>query len=363
MPLRDIVNVVINREVPMVTRVGFGTPLFIVDAEPVVVTTAPPSTSLTTEPPIVDERVRVMSYSSLVGVAEDYEPTDAAYKMAQAAFAQDTAPKRVKIGLKYAEETYGEALMECVSFDNDFYGVAIESKEKGDILDVAMKIEALQKIFAASTSDADVESSLVNTDVVSELVKLGYARTFIMYHTQASTYHPDCAWLGDGLPRDPGSATWKFKTLNGIPVDSFSTNTRDTLINKGANIYEKIAGVSMTREGVMAESHTTFIDIIHGIDWLQQRMMERIFARLTTAPKVPYTNDGIAIIESLVRAQLDQGIAYGVIAPEPEYTVSVPDVLDCDPLDRADRILRDVKFNARLAGAIHTITITGTVSA
>lgn len=348
----------------MVTRVGFGIPLFIVEVEAEATTSAPG----TTEAPATEApgsglpRDRVTSYSSMTAIAEDYSEGNAAYKMAQAAFSQDTAPTRVKIGLKLVSETYVEALNECISSDNDWYGLAIESKDAADILAVAAAVESMKKIFGASSSDAGIKSPSASDDVMSQLKAASYARSYLFFHTQADTYHPECALFGCMLPTDPGSATWKFKTLSGIPVDSFTTQERDTLIAKGANIYESIAGVSITREGVMAEGPAAFIDIIHGIDWLQQRMMERIYIRLHTAPKVPYTNTGIASIESLVRAQLEQGIAYGVIAPEPRYTITVPDVLDTDEGDRANRILRDITFNARLAGAIHTIDITGTVT-
>jgi hypothetical protein len=39
--------------------------------------------------------------------------------------------------------------------------------------------------------------------------------------------------------------------------------------------------------------------------------------------------------------------------------VTVPDVADTDPTDRANRLLRDVRFTARLAGAIHKVIVRG----
>lgn len=343
MPLRDIVNVQIRREIPMVTRIGFGTPLFLVEGAAL-------------------DPARVTSYGNIDAVAEDFADTTAAYKMAAAAFSQEIAPPRVKIGIKLSGETWTEALQACVDFDDDWYGLAIESRLKADILAVAAFIEPRLKIFIGASADAAIKSQASTDDVMAELRNNVYARTALFFHNQAATIFPECAWLGSQLPTDPGSTTWKFKRLNAIPVDSFTFGERDVLTNKGANFYERIAGVPITREGTMAESNVTFIDIIHGIDWLQTRMAERIFARLTTAPKIPYTNAGIAVIESLIRAQLDQAIVRGVIAPEPEYEIFVPDVLETDELDRANRILRDVSFRARLAGAIHKIDINGTVT-
>ena len=82
---------------------------------------------------------------------------------------------------------------------------------------------------------------------------------------------------------------------------------------------------------------------------------------LAAADKIPYTDAGIAQVESQVRAQLDDGITAGGIAPEP-YTVTVPKAAAAAPADRAARILRNVKFSARLAGAIQKIVIQGVLT-
>ena len=78
------------------------------------------------------------------------------------------------------------------------------------------------------------------------------------------------------------------------------------MVEKNANIYETIAGVNITREGTVAEPE--FIDVIHGVDWLTARIQERVYAALVNQPKIPYTNAGIAAIESLVREQLDAAL-------------------------------------------------------
>ena len=58
----------------------------------------------------------------------------------------------------------------------------------------------------------------------------------------------------------------------------------------------------------------------------------------------------------------------GVITRDPDkfegqpYSVVTPDVSAIDPVDRANRLLPDVTFEATPAGAIHKAVITGAVS-
>lgn len=338
--LDDIVNVQISRETETVERANFGIPLFLVEVK------------------TVDTRVK--SYSNIDAVADDYAATDTAYKMASAAFSQEIRPNRIKIGQKADAETYVQALQAIVNEDDDWYGLAVETLTKADILLIAAFIEARTKIFIARSADADILTNATD-DLASTLQAAEYDRTAVIYHGSADTQFADAAWLGDCLPRDPGSQTWMFKTLNGITYDTLTASEKDYVLGKGANTYQRIAGVNITQQGTMAGGE--YIDVIRGIDWLTARIKERIFTRLINAPKIPYTNKGIAIIEAQVREQLDIAVDQQLIAPEPAYTVTVPDVLDTDELDRQNRQLKEVNFRARLAGAIHYVEIRGAVYA
>ena len=118
-----------------------------------------------------------------------------------------------------------------------------------------------------------------------------------------------------------------------------------------------------------------FIDIIHGVDWLQARMEERIFSRLVNLPKVPFTNAGIAIIENEIRAVLENGIRVGLLSPDPidptsddrkrrtqPYIITVPQATEVPVNDRAERHLTGITFEARVAGAVHKVTVQGIVT-
>ena len=63
-----------------------------------------------------------------------------------------------------------------------------------------------------------------------------------------------------------------------------------------------------------------------------------------------------------VREILDLGITQGILAADPAPTITVLKVADVSQADKANRNLPDITFNATLAGAIHKVTVRGTVS-
>lgn len=187
-----------------------------------------------------------------------------------------------------------------------------------------------------------------------------YARTALIYSGTPANYL-EAAWAAVRLPLDPGSETWKFaNNLAGQVADNLSDSQIANLKAKFVNYYVTVAGNDIVENGQVSANE--WIDVIRGIDWLEARMKERIFSRLISSPKVPYTDQGVAIIEADVRAQLNQAVRVGLLASDPEYTVTVPKVADVDPADRAARLLPDVSFDGTLAGAIHELEITGVVS-
>lgn len=245
-----------------------------------------------------------------------------------------------------------------------WYGLSICSNVDSDILQVAAYIETQKKIFGASSSEAAILTS-VTTDIASQLKSLGYKRTFLLYSAEASG-GPEAAWLGGQLPQTPGASTWKFKQLVGVDPDNLTETQILNVIGtpdipaKNGNIYETVGGSPITEEGWMASGQ--FIDVTIGIDWLESTMQVNVFAPLVSLPKVPYTDQGVAVIENGIRQTLQTGVTNGLIDGQSPITVTAPLVLDIPQNTRAMRVLPDMKFSCRLAGAIHFVQIEGTVT-
>jgi len=305
---------------------------------------------------------RTRVYTSLSGVAVDFAVTDLEYLKAQKTFSQDPRPPSLKIGRKNAGgETWVEALDAIELADNDWYGLSVTTRTPADILLIAAWIETRTKIFGLASNDAGILAA-TTTDIAEDLQALGYTRTFTVYHQDADNsitdLMPEDAWFGRMLPKAPGSATWAFKVLTGVTVSTLTATQIANALGKNCNLYELVAGRNMTHEGVVASGQ--FIDVIVGVDWLESRMTERIFGRLASSDKIPYTDDGINMVAAEVRAQLDAAIDQAVITPG--YTITQPAAADISAGTKETRDLSGVTFEATLQGAIHNITVVGTVS-
>lgn len=252
------------------------------------------------------------------------------------------------------------AAINAIQAENDtWYAATIESHSTVDVLDVAANIEAKKKIFGTSSSSVDIQTS-VDTDLFSQLLALGYQRTFGVWSATADTEFPECAWIGYQLQEQPGSNTWNFKTLSGVTFSVLSSTQSSNIQEKNGSTYERVSGRNATIGAKMFGGE--YIDVMVFVDWLEQRMKERIWFRLVNSKKIPYTAAGAAIIEAEVRAQLNDGIRAGGLANNPAPVVRTPDVLSIAPNVRAQRIFEGLEFEARLAGAIHFVKIRGTVT-
>lgn len=254
--------------------------------------------------------------------------------------------------------------LNTIRAQNDtWYGYFIVGGTEDEVETAAEWTEAQKKIQFASNFDSSIASS-DTTDLFSRLKTAGYKRTIPCYMGDAKA---PPAWMGGQLPQVPGSNNWAFKTLNGVSTDVLTDTSVANVIGlpvegikgKNGNVYTSIAGINMTRMGTCASGD--YIDNVIGIDWLHAEIQTRVFANLAGAKKVPYTNAGVAILISSVRAGLDQGAANGLLDPG-SLSVSAPDVLTVSQNDRANRIAPPIAFEARLQGAFNAVKITGIVS-
>ena len=256
-------------------------------------------------------------------------------------------------------ESWVTTINEITVVNNTWYAVMIESHLDADILTVAGQIEGMKKVFATSSSASGIKTT-GTTDVFAQLEALGYQRTFGVFSATADTQFPECAWVGYQLQEQPGSNTWAYKALAGVTVSTLSETESQNIQNKSGSTYENVGGLNSTVGAKMFGGE--FIDVMIFVDWLEQRMKERLWSRMVNSKKIPYTAAGAAIIEAEIRAQLNDGIRAGGLAPSPAPKVNVPDVLSLPQNSRAQRIFEGITFEARLAGAIHFVKIKGTVT-
>lgn len=320
------------------------------------------------QPVVTVERVaatRIRFYSDITSVLDDFAATDREYIAAQSYFSANPSPSRIAIGAKRASDPgWTSAMAAIANENNEWYGLVITSRTPADIETVAALIEAQPKLFGNATFDANTLLAAADTDIGSVLQASAYERTWTIYNDasdgSALDPFPDAAFFGKMFPTIPGSATWAYKLLAGVPVSELTATESQAALGKNVNTYEPMGGNNITRYGTMASGE--FIDIMRGVDWLAARMQEAIFGRLVNLPKIPFTDKGIAVAELEIRGVLLQGIKNGLISPDTKFTVTVPKAADVSINDRANRQLTDIEFWAPLAGAVHKFTAHGVVS-
>jgi len=187
-----------------------------------------------------------------------------------------------------------------------------------------------------------------------------------MYSPYAATQYIDVAWAASQLMIQPGKNTWANKSLSAVQAYIVSDTQYQYAVQNKVNLY-----TGLTYAGVEIESGTTlggymasgeWIDTMVFIDWTIARMTERLWYRMKNTLKIPHTPVGYAMIESDIRAQLIEGIAVGGFADFPAPRITVPTREQVSAIDKANRRLTGVTWSATLAGAVHHVTIGGTVT-
>ena len=338
----DIVKVTITKSDASITRAGFGT-LLIVGS----------STVLTGE--------TVKTYGSLDEVITDFNSSTNEYKSAVQAFSGDIKPERIMIGFWDSgnSQTISDAIGAIRAVNDDWYGVAFaDDLAMADAEAVSATINSLDKILFLRSTESGIVDPSSTSDLAYKLQSSGQKRTILFYSTDVDD-RIDAGVAGQLLPNQAGTITWAFKTINGSTAIAITTAQRDAIMGKGANLYHNVAGVNITQNGTTSSGE--FIDVIRTIDYLKARIQENVYALLVSERKVPYTDKGVASVEGELMATLLLAEADGQLVDGSSRTV-VPLVKDVSMIERTNRTLPDVKFYARLAGAIHRVEIDGTLS-
>ena len=278
------------------------------------------------------------------------------------------ASSMLSVELGSVTESVAQTMAAVMNSDSDFYGVAFTSKEQDDVLAMAEWAESAGKLYGTSFGGDTVKNSEMTTDTGSQLKAKNYYRTFWFYHAVENEY-PEVAVMARCFAVDPGGETWALKKLAGITVDPLTETEFNAITGKNGNTFELFRNVSVTQNGKVAAGE--WIDIIRFRDWLEEEIKTNVFNLLINRDKVPYTDAGIAAIESRIREALELGQSRGGIAPTEYdedgnqnlgYTISVPLAANISANTKANRELTDVTFTARLAGAIHVVDITGSLT-
>lgn len=162
-----------------------------------------------------------------------------------------------------------------------------------------------------------------------------------------------------------GSFTYKNQALKGVYADEGITKAQlEEYHSNNVNAYVHKAGYDVTSEGKLLNGE--YIDILDAKDWLITQIKYQLQQCLIINDKIPYDNNGIALLESIVYNILQDAYNNGLIAVDdggnPDFTVDFKPRSETKSSDREQRHYVEGNFSFALAGAIHEVTINGTIN-
>lgn len=306
----------------------------------------------------------VARYASLDEIlAAGWTTDDSVYKAASIAFMNGAS--ELYIAVRKEEDAKIADVLNRALETSGWYGIAVVDAESTEYKDVADWAESNSKLFGYT---ADCSEGISNPVPATYNYAFGFATKKITENENNEFLA--VAVLAKAMSYQAGSETWAYKTLSGVEADDFTTAEITQLKTANLNYYIECAGRAITLDGKTTSGE--WIDVIRFRDWLINDMQTRIFNLFIKNPKVPYTDNGITLIQNQMIASLKEGQNVGGIAQTeydeegneiPGYTTSVPTSSGVSDADKASRTLSNCTFTARLANAIHIVEISGTLTA
>lgn len=309
----------------------------------------------------------------VLATGNDADPVGVA---ARVAFSQSPRPKEVYVAFvgEIVDEESGKPALQSMTevlenalATSGWYGIFPVGLEDEQVVEVIQWTETQNKI--CGYVDDDPENPLVEAGL--------YLRSFPFYPKVTpeqmddeipveNKYGAAIAMAVKAMNFHAGEETWALKQVAAITPSKLKSTFIKKLEAANFSYVITVASKNVTQGG--KTNGGEWIDIIRFRDWLQNDMQVRVVNLLIVNPKIPYTDNGIGLVENQMLASLKDGQKYGGIAPteydadgnpNPGYVTSVPLASELTSTQKASRILTDCKFSARLAGAIHVVEIKG----
>lgn len=257
------------------------------------------------------------------------------------------------------------------------YYVFLPSTEfkQADLLAVAAKVEAAStpKMCILTYTKDDAYNNSVATDLGYQLKALKYDRTMTIYEpvNQYGVVNYVSAAVLSGyatvsFTSARPSITMADKSLSGVVALNLTDAQYAALQSKNYNFYTTTTDIDtdMFIDTRMASGQ--FFDTIQAADWLAYDMKYKLVNLVQNRDKVPFTEDGLAMIKQTLSETCVEALNAGIIGSgydqdnnyiENGYKIDMPALSSIPKADKAKRILRDVKVTFLLAGAVQVINV------
>ena len=345
--IKDIVNVIINRETSSKT---------IRDLQTIAI--------LSVHTNFGGELYR--EYTSASDMIKDgFLTTDYAYVAAQRVFSQNPQVRSVVVGkiTGGVGVDYPAEIAKLQSANNNWFFLITDAVDDADKEAIATYIEAETAVYVFSNNKADALLQATKTDIFSKIQAKGFVKSIGMHTKDPDVVAPEAAWVGRFASAIIGSNTWIHKSLTSLVPEAFTRTEMSVLKSKNAHFYTKV-GQDPSIEGNANTLGGEKIHVILGAIWLKVRLSERVWNVLYTKDRLNYTNSSIELFRAEIVSVLNEAVNNNILTNDDGFSIQVPDANKLTSQERANGHLRKITFRARLAGAILFVdAIEGTVYA
>lgn len=306
---------------------------------------------------------------------------------AQVAFGQSPRPTSIYIapiqlvdGDDGLEAESAVATVQRAVATDGWYVVCPAGVDSAQYEAIAEFIETQEKMFCYTELDCFAADDEGSGEIhCNPAVTGNHFRTMWIYGRESSAQadedipaenlYMNVAMAAKWLQYESGSETAAFKQLTKVKPSKLTATEAAVLTQNNGNYFTTVGNMNVTIGGVVAAGE--WADIIRFRDWQKNDMQVAVANLFMTVPKVPYTDSGIALVQNQMVASLKRGQDRGGIAEEEfdsvgntihSYTTSVPTSSNISATEKATRKLRNLKFKARLAGAIHFAELSGSLT-
>lgn len=272
------------------------------------------------------------------------------------------------------------ALLDINTWYGAFYTGGIEDK---DVINTAALISAStpSHICAFTLKETDELDGTQTSSLGYELAQLGNNRVLPMY--SSTNDNAAMSVLGRmstvNFEGSNTTITLMFKQCPGVEPEYLKTSQANALQRNNVNVFAAYQNdTSILQYGTM--SGGWYIDEVHGLDWLQNRVETDLWNLLyTSTTKIGQDESGMTAILSTVNSSLEAGVRNGLIAPgvwngdefgtlkrgdtlTTGFYVYIQPLEEQSQADREQRKAPPIQIAVKLKGAVHSIDVTITVN-
>lgn len=241
--------------------------------------------------------------------------------------------------------------LNALSSSHDFYGViaVIQKSNQASYLEKIKEfVDGNRKLAIVEINGTETILATENTGTIAKIANSDRVVAFANSNDSQSGIAG--AVSGACFPQDEGSITWGNKVVIGVIESKYSLADEAKLLNNNINYITKEKGLVITQFGRTTSGSNA--DITRSKDWLENRCAESLTSTLVNNKKVPFTAPGMAMISSSLNQVGVQAVNMGMLD---SFMVLTPNVSEIPTNDKANRVLKGVKFIATLSGAVETI--------